>query len=223
MVSTGVSPRAKKAARTFGAHLAALRRKRGLTQSELASAAGISIWMVVGYEVRDANPRIAVLPRLARALGVTVDTLVGDSDTAMAPVAPPRRKKKPATRTELQVAKEAADGLGRRLAQLRKARGLTQQELGDTVGVSNRVIAYYELENGNPPVAGLVRLAKALAVTVDELVGHRPATTTAAPRSLNISRRLHALEQLPDRQRRQALHVLDALIDREQSKSKNGR
>jgi transcriptional regulator with XRE-family HTH domain len=35
---------------------------------------------------------------------------------------------------------------GKRLAKFRKAIGLTQQALGDKVGVSKRVIAYYEGE-----------------------------------------------------------------------------
>jgi DNA-binding XRE family transcriptional regulator len=34
---------------------------------------------------------------------------------------------------------------------VRLGRGLTQQELGDAVDVSNRVIAYYEAEGAQPP------------------------------------------------------------------------
>ena len=60
---------------------------------------------------------------------------------------------------------------GKRLASLRKAGGLTQQELGDKVGVSRRVIAYYEGETNYPPAHLIVPLAKALNVSTDELLG----------------------------------------------------
>lgn len=35
-------------------------------------------------------------------------------------------------------------GFGARLAELRKAAGFTQQQLADEVGVSRRMVAYYE-------------------------------------------------------------------------------
>lgn len=59
---------------------------------------------------------------------------------------------------------------GRRLASLRQAAGLTQQELGDRVGASRRVIAYYEAESKYPPAHLLVPLAKALSTSTDDLL-----------------------------------------------------
>jgi transcriptional regulator with XRE-family HTH domain len=47
---------------------------------------------------------------------------------------------------------------GKRLAYYRKARGLTQGELGEKVGVSYRVIAYYEGETKRPPARLIVPL-----------------------------------------------------------------
>jgi transcriptional regulator with XRE-family HTH domain len=44
-----------------------------------------------------------------------------------------------------------SSGFGPRLAQLRQARGLTQEELGARIGVSNRMIAYYERDDAEPP------------------------------------------------------------------------
>jgi transcriptional regulator with XRE-family HTH domain len=194
-----------------------------MTQKELAAAAGVSMWMVVGYEARNANPPVDVLPRLAGALSVTVDELVGDPSAAKSSVMAPSRKKERRSagtrRTLPNKTAKTADGFGRRLAQIRKSRGLTQQALGEAVDVSNRMIAYYELEDGNPPVAVLVRLAATLKVTVDELVGNKASNASGAPRSIRVWRRVQALEQLPDRQRRQALDVLDALIEREQAKT----
>jgi transcriptional regulator with XRE-family HTH domain len=43
------------------------------------------------------------------------------------------------------------DGFGTRLAELRQARGLSQEELAAAVDVSRRVIAYYEAQSAQPP------------------------------------------------------------------------
>lgn len=67
--------------------------------------------------------------------------------------------------------KTTVNGFGQRLAYFRKAKGLTQQALGETVGVSNRVIAYYEGETDYPPAHLIVPLANALGITMDELLG----------------------------------------------------
>lgn len=70
-----------------------------------------------------------------------------------------------------------------RLATLRQSRGLTQTELGDAAGVSQRVIAYYETESTQPPGALLVDFARALHVTTDALLGLKPIADTLAPKT----------------------------------------
>jgi transcriptional regulator with XRE-family HTH domain len=60
----------------FGGHLQTLRETAGLSQSELAGKAGISIRSLQNWEIGRSQPRLESLPKLARALGVTVDTLV---------------------------------------------------------------------------------------------------------------------------------------------------
>lgn len=56
-----------------------------------------------------------------------------------------------------------------RLKALRRRRGLTQQELADRLGVSNKSVSRWE-GGGYPDVPLLVPLARALGVTVDELL-----------------------------------------------------
>jgi DNA-binding XRE family transcriptional regulator len=51
------------------------REYRGLTQAELADAAGISIPYLSQIEARRRRPSTAVLRRLAQRLGVTIDDL----------------------------------------------------------------------------------------------------------------------------------------------------
>lgn len=62
---------------------------------------------------------------------------------------------------------------GERLKQYRKARGLTQQELADLLGVSNKSVSRWE-SGSYPDVATLGPLAHALGVTVDDLLGVAP-------------------------------------------------
>lgn len=60
-----------------------------------------------------------------------------------------------------------------RLKKLRKAKNMTQQELADRLGVSNKSVSRWET-GGYPDVAMLGPLAKALGVTVDDLLGEEP-------------------------------------------------
>lgn len=105
------------------------------------------------------------------------------------------------------------EGFGERLKEIRLGRGLTQQELGDAVGVSNRVIAYYEQDDAQPPGALLVDLARALDVTTDELLGMKPLEETVPPRKARIRKRLRQVEELPPADRRAVLKFVDALVE----------
>lgn len=62
---------------------------------------------------------------------------------------------------------------GARLKQLRQNKRLTQQELADQLGVSNKSVSRWE-SGGYPDIATLAPLAKALEVSVDELLGCQP-------------------------------------------------
>jgi len=69
-----------------------LRRARGLSQTELAKRAGISIDSLRNWEQGRVLPRIDAAHRLARALGVSLDGLV-DSDDDAGAVRSAKRKK----------------------------------------------------------------------------------------------------------------------------------
>lgn len=60
---------------------------------------------------------------------------------------------------------------GKRLKSYRKAKGLTQQVLAEKIGVSDKTVSRWESDGGYPDVPTLVPLARALGVTVDELLG----------------------------------------------------
>lgn len=62
---------------------------------------------------------------------------------------------------------------GERLKNYRKARSLTQQELAERIGVSDKTVSRWESDGGYPDVPTLVPLAQALGVTVDDLLNTR--------------------------------------------------
>ena len=62
--------------------LVELRQQAGLTQTELAAAVGVAVSNIAFWELKGTPPRGEVLPALAKALGVSVDAILG--------VAPPK-------------------------------------------------------------------------------------------------------------------------------------
>jgi len=105
------------------------------------------------------------------------------------------------------------DGFGARLKEIRVGRGLTQAEFGDQLGVSNRVIAYYEADDAQPPGALLVDLAQALHVTTDELLGVEPLKEKVSPKTARLRKRLSLVEDLPKSDQRAVLKFVDALAE----------
>ncbi len=71
---------------------------------------------------------------------------------------------------------EAPAYLAKNVAQLRELRGWTQHQLATHAGVPRPTVANLESGSANPTLAVLVRVATALQVTLDELVGPPRAT-----------------------------------------------
>jgi len=57
-----------------------------------------------------------------------------------------------------------------KLIQIRKSQGLTQQALADTAKIHINQIRRYEAGTSQPTLEGLIKLAKALHVSIDEMV-----------------------------------------------------
>jgi len=101
---------------------------------------------------------------------------------------------------------------GDKLTALRRAAGLTQKQLGEKIGVSNRVIHYYETETNYPPAHLINPLAKALKVSTDDLLGIKPSKTKENKPSLKIAQRLKKIENLPPAQQKTLLKTIDTFI-----------
>jgi transcriptional regulator with XRE-family HTH domain len=120
------------------------------------------------------------------------------------------------------VIESSAESFGERLARLRKAAGYTQKELGDEVGTSQRMVAYYEAQTQHPPTKLMPALARALGVSADELLGLASSKARRKTPDSRLDRRLRAVQDLPAVEKRQVLAFIDALLDRERLKRRAG-
>ena len=67
--------------------------------------------------------------------------------------------------------------MGSFLAVLRKEHKLTQAELGEKIGVTNKTISRWETGNYMPPVEMLEALSDLYGLTINELLSGRRLTT----------------------------------------------
>jgi transcriptional regulator with XRE-family HTH domain len=107
---------------------------------------------------------------------------------------------------------------GKRLAKFRKASGLTQEQLGELVGVSKRVIAYYEGETKYPPAHLIAPLSKALNVSADELLGIKKAKIVLDSRLAALWRRLKVLETFSDRDKKAVVQFVEVIAEKNKAK-----
>ena len=65
--------------------------------------------------------------------------------------------------------------IGKNIARYRKAKGLTQEQLGELLGVTNQAVSKWELGVSMPDVMLLPKISKALGITLEALYGIKAA------------------------------------------------
>lgn len=128
---------------------------------------------------------------------------------AVRPYHPLAMARKP--RSEGEKAKDIA--LGKRITTLRKERGLTQVELSEKLDTTQVIVSDYERGKLRPHPDMIVRLAKALSVSTDELLGLKQQDSDGAIVSRRVLRRLKAIDGLPKRDKEALLRTIDAFIE----------
>jgi transcriptional regulator with XRE-family HTH domain len=125
-------------------------------------------------------------------------------------------------RMQLMAEQQANSGFNERLTALRKAAGFTQVALAGELGISQRMMAYYESPNATPPAHLLPAIAQALGVSIDDLYGRSAPKKRLAKQEgdSRLRRRLLAIEKLGTAEKRQVLQLIDAFIERGQLRSK---
>ena len=96
--------------------------------------------------------------------------------------------------------------LGEHIAQLRAARGLSQEDLADALGVSRQSVSKWETDASVPELEKLLRLSDCFGVTLDQLVtGEQSA---ASPESEPVPAAAPPSPPLWSRQRLAAIILL---------------
>ncbi len=115
---------------------------------------------------------------------------------------------------------EVIERFGERLAQLRKTAGYTQVAFANEVGITQRMVAYYEAPDAHPPAHLLPQMAQVLGVSLDVLLGMSQPRRPKKLATNRLERRMLEIEKLNPKAKRQITHLLDTFIEREKLKQR---
>jgi transcriptional regulator with XRE-family HTH domain len=108
---------------------------------------------------------------------------------------------------------------GARLVNLRKAAGLSQQELAELIGETQGNISFWERTDKPPRSDILPKMAKALGVSVEELLGEEAVNPAIQPLGLtsgpagHVQRAFDEVRTLPRRQQQKVVEFVFAFVN----------
>jgi transcriptional regulator with XRE-family HTH domain len=105
-----------------------------------------------------------------------------------------------------------------RLKAIREAAGLSQRELARQIGEDHSNIRYWETTGKIPRSDVLAPMAKALGVTVEELLGQPRPKKVLAPGG-RLGRVVETISRLPRRQQDKIVDVIETFVAGQQSKA----
>jgi transcriptional regulator with XRE-family HTH domain len=105
-----------------------------------------------------------------------------------------------------------------RLKALREAAGLSQRELARLLGQDQSNIHYWESTGKAPRSDVLVPMAKALGVTVEELLGQPKPSRVTAPGG-RARQLFEAVSRMPRRQQDKVLDILEPFVRQQVGKA----
>ncbi|NAW50095.1 helix-turn-helix domain-containing protein [Elizabethkingia argentiflava] len=98
--------------------------------------------------------------------------------------------------------------IGERIAQLRKAKDWSQDQLAKEVESSRVMIGKYERGDNLPSIEVMVKIAKAFGVSVDFILGEG----LNAAYDKEMVKRLDEVESLPDDEKKRIFDYMDLII-----------
>lgn len=102
--------------------------------------------------------------------------------------------------------------IGQRISKIRKKRGLTQTELAEKIGLTQKLVSDYETNRVNISAVMLCHFAITLGVSADKLLGLNHSDHEEPEISLRYTRRIREISQLPEVRIKAILKTLDDLI-----------
>ena len=115
--------------------------------------------------------------------------------------------------------------IGNRIAEIRRERGLNQDELAELATLSRISIARYETGKIEPGAKALGRIADALEVSTDVLLGRSEEDEKPTPRELPKTKEAKIIsggvDNMPPEIREKAMVVMETLFSEYFKKGKN--
>lgn len=102
--------------------------------------------------------------------------------------------------------------LGNRIAQLRKEQDITQVQLAELLGVSQQTITAYEVGRRRIQVSALPVIARALHVSIEELIGEESRRGGKRGPASRLQQQLEQVSQLPKAQQKFVSQMLDTVL-----------
>ena len=102
--------------------------------------------------------------------------------------------------------------LGARVAQLRHDQNLTQVQLAEALGISQQMVASYEVGRRRIPVSMLQALARALSVDIDGLLGDAAKARAKRGPAPVLARHMERISALPKTQQKFVIQVLESVL-----------
>lgn len=102
--------------------------------------------------------------------------------------------------------------LGERIADLRKANGITQSQLAEALKVSQQTVQAYEVGRRRIPVSALPVVARLFAVSLEELFGETKRTIGKRGPASQLQRSIERISELPKPKQRFVLEMLETVL-----------
>ena len=102
--------------------------------------------------------------------------------------------------------------IGSRIKEVRIDRGIQQKGLAAQLGMEQSALSRYERGEMRLPSSLLARIARALKVSSDEILGLKEMKRGAVVRDQRFLKRLQAIDSLPERQKDALLTTIDGLL-----------
>jgi transcriptional regulator with XRE-family HTH domain len=98
--------------------------------------------------------------------------------------------------------------IGSKIAELRKAKKWSQEDLAKKVNSSRVMIGNYERNSNTPSIDIILKIAKVFDVSIDYLAGEGQFSTY----DKEVLKRIEDIEDLPDEDKNHLFYVIDNLI-----------
>jgi transcriptional regulator with XRE-family HTH domain len=111
--------------------------------------------------------------------------------------------------------------ISRNIIKYRKAKGLTQTKLAELAGLSTRMIAHYETNISNPPLNNLLAIAKALGVSILELIGQSkgPQVDLFQDIDMRTLKKIMQIKELSKMDRATIYNTINAMLAKKSTKN----